>query len=88
MTPVKIGVVREKLAEAGFNLDGENGVLQKDGYRIGYPVEKGRPVLELLAKPRFVPQMAVKAKIRSMLAGEGISELGWATVNQALQRAT
>jgi hypothetical protein len=28
----------------------------------------------VLAKPRFVPMVALKAKIRSVLAGEGILE--------------
>lgn len=38
-------------------------------------MEQGRLLLDLL-KPRFMPMMVVKAKIRSMLAGEGITELG------------
>ena len=38
LTPAQIGVARAKLAEAGFNLVGDTGVLQKDGYRIGYAV--------------------------------------------------
>jgi len=76
VTPAQIGVARAKLAEAGFNLAEDTGVLQKDGYRIGYAVEQERLILDLLAKPRFVPMLALKAKIRSMLAGQGISELG------------
>jgi hypothetical protein len=76
VTAAQIGVARARLAEAGFNLAGDTGVLQKDGYRIGYAVEEGRLILDLLAKPRFVPLMVVKAKIRSMLAGEGMTELG------------
>lgn len=76
VTPTQIRGARAKLAEAGFNLAGDTGVLQKDGYRIGYAVEQGWLILDLLAKPRFVPVMVVKAKIRLMLAGEGISEVG------------
>ncbi|MBE0660329.1 MAG: hypothetical protein IH602_21730 [Bryobacteraceae bacterium] len=73
--PAQIGVARARLAEAAFNLAGDTGVLQKDGYRVGCAVEQGRLILDLLAKPRFVPVIAVKAKIRSMLAGEGVTEL-------------
>jgi hypothetical protein len=75
VTPAQIGAARAKLAEAGFNLAGDTGVLQKDGYRIGYAVEQGRLILDLLAKPRFVPMMVVKVKIRSALASEEISEV-------------
>jgi len=41
----------------------------------GYAVEQGKLIRHLLAKPRFVPMRAVKAKIRSLVAGEGISEV-------------
>jgi hypothetical protein len=54
VTPAQIEVAREKLAEAGFNLAGDTGVLQKDGYRIGYAVEQGRLILDLLANPTEV----------------------------------
>lgn len=74
VTAAQIGVARAKLAEAGFNLAGDTGVLQKDGYRIGYAVEQGRLILDLLAKPRFVPMMVVKARIRSVLPRECIFE--------------
>ncbi len=55
---------------------GDTGILEKDGYRIGHAVAEGVLLRELLAKPRFLPMMAVKAKIRFVLAGEGISEVG------------
>ena len=35
-----------------------------------------RLILDLVAKPRLGPMMAVNAKISPILAGEGISELG------------
>lgn len=31
VTPAQIGVARAKFTEAGLNLDGDTGVLQKDG---------------------------------------------------------
>jgi len=47
-----------------------------DGYRIGYAVEQGRLILDLLAKPRLVPMMVVKAKIRSVLPKKGSRSWG------------
>jgi hypothetical protein len=76
VTPAQIGVARARLAEAGFSPVEDIGVRQKDGYRVGDAVEHGRLILDLLAKPRFVPMMAVKAKIRSAFASEGVSEWG------------
>ncbi len=64
------------MAEAGFPLSGDSGAIEKDGYRIGYALTDGVLLLEVLAKPRFVPLMAVKAKIRSVLAHERIRESG------------
>lgn len=75
VTPAQIGVAREKLAEAGFNLSGDTGVLQKDGYRIGYALSDGVLTLDLLAKPRLVLAGMVRSKIRALLASEGISEI-------------
>ncbi|HNY40260.1 MAG TPA: hypothetical protein PKJ41_07690 [Bryobacteraceae bacterium] len=76
VTPEQIEVARAKLAEKGFPIIGESGAVEKDGYRIGYTFSDAILVLQVRAKPRFVPMMVVKAKIRSVLAGEGISEFG------------
>ncbi len=46
----------------------------KDGYRIGHLLAYGVLQLQVLDKQRFVPMLAVKAKIRSMLAMECIAE--------------
>lgn len=74
VTPEQIEAARSKLAEAGFPIAGESGAIEKDGYRIGCALGDGVLVLEVFDKPRFVPMIAVKTKIRSLLAGEGISE--------------
>ncbi len=76
VTPAQVEAARSGLAEAGFPLSGDSGAIENDGYRIGYALIAGVLLLEVLAKPRFVPMMAVKAKLRSVLAGEGISEVG------------
>ncbi len=64
------------MADRGFPLSGDTGTVEKNGYRIGYALTNGVLLLEVLAKPRLAPMMAVKAKIRAMLAGEEISEFG------------
>jgi hypothetical protein len=74
VTPEQVEAARTKLAEAGFPLSGDSDAIEKNGYRIGCTLSDGVLLLQVLAKPRFVPMMAVKAKIRSLLAGEGISE--------------
>lgn len=74
VTPEQVKAARSKLAEAGFPMSGESGVVEKDGYRIGYSLTPGGLILTVLAKPRFVPMIAVKAKIRSVLAQEGVAE--------------
>lgn len=76
VTPEQIESAKAKLAEAGFPISGDSGAVEKDGCRIGYSLADGALILKVLAKPRFVPMIAVKAKIRSLLAGEGISEAG------------
>jgi len=76
VTPAQVEAARSRLAEAGFPISGDPGAIEKDGYRIGYALAEGLLLLEVLAKPRFVPLIAVKARIRSMLAGQGISEVG------------
>lgn len=75
-TPEQVEAARAKLAEAGFPISGEFGAIEKDGYRIGYSLSDAILVLQVLLKPRFVPMIVVKAKIRSILAAEGISEAG------------
>jgi len=74
VTPEQVEAAIAKLAEARFPISGESEAIEKDGYRIGCAVTDGSLKLEFLAKPRFVPMMAVKAKVRSMLTREGISE--------------
>jgi hypothetical protein len=76
VTPEQIEAARSKLAEAGFPISGESGVVEKDGYRIGYTLVDGVLVLELLSKPRIVPMRIVKSRIRAVLAGERIVEQG------------
>lgn len=76
LTPAQAEAARSRMAEAGFPLSGDSGAIEKDGYRIGYALTDGVLLLEVLAKPRFVPLMAVKAKIRSVLAHERIRESG------------
>lgn len=76
VTPAQIEAAKSKLAEAGFPISGDSGAVENDGYRIGYSLAAGVLLLEVLAKPRFVPMMVVKAKIRSLLAGEAISDEG------------
>ena len=76
VTPAQVEAARSRLAEAGFPISGDSGAIEKDGYRIGYALTDAGLLLEVLAKPRFVPLIAVKARIRSMLAGQGISEVG------------
>ncbi len=76
VTPEQIEAARSKLAEEGFPISSESGAIENDGYRIGYSFAGGALILQVFAKPRFVPIIAVKAKIRSLLAGEGISEVG------------
>jgi hypothetical protein len=76
VTPEQVEAARSRLAEAGFPISGDSGAIEKNGYWVGYALTEGVLLLEVLAKPRFVPMMAVKAKIRSLLAGEGISESG------------
>ncbi len=73
VTPEQVEAARSKLAEAGFPISGDSGAIEKDGYRIGYALTDGALLLEVLAKPGLVPMMAVKARIRSMLAKEGIA---------------
>lgn len=74
VTPEQVEAARSKLAEAGFPISGESGAIEKDGYRIGYSFSDGVLVLQVLTKPRFVPLVAVKARIRSVLAKEGVRE--------------
>ena len=76
VAPAQIEAARTRLAEAGFPLSGDSGAIEKDGYRIGYALTDRVLLLDVLAKPRFVPLMAVKARIRSVLAQERIRELG------------
>lgn len=75
VTSEQVEAARSKLAEAGFPISGDSGSVEKDGYRIGYSLSGGILLLQVLAKPRFVPILAVRARIRSMLAREGIHEL-------------
>jgi hypothetical protein len=75
VTPAQVEAARSRLSEAGYPLSGDAGTVEQDGYRIGYTLEHGLLLLELFAKPRFVPMLAVKAKIRSLLSREGISEV-------------
>lgn len=74
VTPGQVEAARSKLAEAGFPISGESGAIQREGYRIGYSLAAGILLLKVLAKPRFVPMIAVRARIRSVLAKEGIAE--------------
>ena len=74
VTPEQVEAARTKLAEVGFPISGESGAVEKDGYRIGYTFSDAILVLQVLSKPRFVPMMAVKARIRSVLANEMIWE--------------
>jgi len=74
VTPEQVEAARAKLAETGFPISGDSGAVEKDGYRIGYSLVGGVLILEVLAKPRFVPMIAVKARIRSMLAKKGIQK--------------
>ncbi len=76
VTPEQVEAARAKLAEAGFPISGDSGAVEKGGYRIAYALTDRVLLLDVLAKPRFVPMMVLKARIRSVLAGEGISELG------------
>lgn len=76
VTPEQVEAARARLAETGFPISGESGAIEKDGYRIGYALTAGVLILDVLAKPRFVPMMAVKARIRSVLAHERIREFG------------
>jgi len=76
VTPEHVEAARSKLAKVGFPISGDSGAVENDGYRIGYSRTDRALLLEVLAKPRFVPMIAMKAKICSVLAGEGISELG------------
>jgi hypothetical protein len=73
-TAEQIEAAKAKLAEAGFPITSESGAIEKDGYRIGYTLSDGLLILQVLAKPRLVPMIAVKAKIRSVLAQEGVAE--------------
>ncbi len=75
VTPEQVEAARAKLAEAGFPISGESGAIEKDGYRIGYALAGGILSLQVLAKPRLVPMMAVRARIRSVLSREGMSEI-------------
>lgn len=72
VTLEQVEAARAKLAEAGFSISGDSGAVEKDGYRIGYSLVGGVLILDVLAKPRFVPMVAVKARVRSLLAEEGI----------------
>lgn len=76
VTHEQIETARSKLAEAGFPISGKSGAVEKDGYRIGYSLDGGLLILRVLAKPKFVPMMVVKARIRSVLALERIRESG------------
>jgi hypothetical protein len=76
VTPEQVEAARAKLAEAGFQISGGSGAVEKDGYRIGYSLADGVLILEVLSKPRIVPMWAVKAKIRSVLTHERIWESG------------
>lgn len=71
VTPEQAESAGPKLAEAGFPISGDSGAVEKGGYSIAYALTERVLLLDVLAKPRFVPMMAVKAKIRSVLAGEG-----------------
>jgi len=75
VTLEQVDAARAELANAGFLISGESGAIEKDGYRIGYSLDGWVLILEIQAKPRFVPMMAVRARIRSLLKREGISEL-------------
>ncbi|HPT28871.1 MAG TPA: hypothetical protein PLZ95_20790 [Bryobacteraceae bacterium] len=74
VTPAQVEAARSRLAQAGYPLSGDSGAIAKDGYLIGYALTDGVLILEVLVKPRFVPMLAVKAKIRSMLAMECLAE--------------
>ena len=73
VTREQVEDARSKLAGAGFPISGDSGTVEKDGYRIGGFLVGGEPILDVLAKPRFIPVIAVKARIRSMLAKESIA---------------
>jgi len=83
VTPEQVEAARSKLAIAGFPISGDSGAVENEGYRIGYSLTDGALVLEVLAKPRFVPMIAVKAKIRSVLSQEGMSEIRSSGARQA-----
>lgn len=70
VTPEQVEAARAKLAEAGFPITGESGAVEKDGYRIAWALSDGLLILQVLSKPRFVPLIAVKARIRSLCARE------------------
>lgn len=74
VTPDQVEAAGAKLAAAGFPIMGESGAIEKDGYRIGYSVVDRVLTLQVLVKPRFVPIIAVKAKIRSLLTKGCIAE--------------
>ncbi|HNY42597.1 MAG TPA: hypothetical protein PKJ41_19505 [Bryobacteraceae bacterium] len=75
VTPEQVEAAKSKLAEAGFRISGDSGALEKDGYRIGYSLADGLLTLEVQAKPRIVPMWAVKSRVRSALAEEGLMEV-------------
>lgn len=75
VSEAQVAAARRKLLEAGFDLVGDVGVIERDSYRIGYQISGGVLVLALLAKPRFVPAGVVRAKIRSLLGSQGIVEI-------------
>jgi hypothetical protein len=54
---------------------GDSGSVVKDGYRIGYSLVGRVLVLEVHAKPRFVPMSFIRGKIRNVLAATGSIEL-------------
>lgn len=76
VTPEQVEAAKAKLADAGFPISGDSCAVDKDGYRIGYALSNEVLSLQVFAKPRLVPMIAEKARIRSMLADEGISEAG------------
>jgi hypothetical protein len=67
---------RVRLAEMGLPLEGDYGLVERDGYAVAFVYDEamGDLTLELRKKPWAVPAALIRRKLKAALAAEGIFE--------------
>jgi hypothetical protein len=60
-------------AEAGLELVGDKGVLQKDGVTASYSYADGKLQIEVTDKPFLLPKSYCEGEIRAALVAHGVT---------------